>query len=256
MLTRSWMAKPRGLSTSGRIAAQLRLHQIDAPHFLGDGVLDLQARIGLDEEEVIAVDQELEGAEAAVLHGLGHGGRGSDDLLGDRRLEGRAGRQLDDLLAAPLQAALALAQRHDAALAVADDLDLDVARTTNQPLGIERAVAERRLGFGRGAGEGIGDLGLVLQQPHAAPAAAGDRLERDARLGVLPEEGGGARRIDRAVGARQHRHLALLRMGARPRLVAEQSRAVPASARQRRSWPRRRPRRTQRSPTGSRSRDG
>ena len=54
---------------------QLRLHQVDARHFLGDGVLDLQARIGLDEAEEIRgriVDQELEGAEAAIVHGRGH----------------------------------------------------------------------------------------------------------------------------------------------------------------------------------------
>ena len=45
-------------------------------HLLGDGVLDLQARIGLDEDEVArCVDQELEGAEAAVFHGLGHARR-------------------------------------------------------------------------------------------------------------------------------------------------------------------------------------
>ena len=143
-------------------------------------MLDLQARIGLDEEERRAVDQELEGAEAAILHGLGHGDRGRDDLLAQAGLEGRAGRQLDDLLAAPLQAAFALAQGHDAALAVAHDLDLDVAGAADQPLGIERAVAERRLGFGRGAGEGVGDLALVRDQAHAAPAAAGDGLERDA----------------------------------------------------------------------------
>ena len=175
---------------------QLRLHQIDAPDLLGDGVLDLQARIGLDEEEVGLVDQELEGAEAAVLHGLGHGDGGIDDLLAQRRLEVGAGRQLDDLLAAPLQGAFALAQGHDAALAVAHDLHLDVARAADQPLGIEIAVAEGRFGFGRGAREGVGDLALGLDQPHAAPAAAGDGLQRDACLRVLLEERNGAREVD------------------------------------------------------------
>ena len=97
--------------------------------------------------------------------------------------EAGAGRQLDDLLAAPLQGAFALAQRHDAALAVADDLHLDVA-------GLARSAARHRdrrcrrptCASAEAAREGIGDLAFVRDQPHAAPAAAGDRLERDARL--------------------------------------------------------------------------
>ena len=53
------MAARRGLLDAGLVErraarqTQLRLHQIDAPHFLGDGVLDLQARIGLDEAEEV-----------------------------------------------------------------------------------------------------------------------------------------------------------------------------------------------------------
>ena len=50
----------------------LRLDEIDIEHFLGDGVLDLQAGIGLDEGEpglarpIGRVDEELERAEAVV----------------------------------------------------------------------------------------------------------------------------------------------------------------------------------------------
>ena len=56
---------------------ELRLHQIDAEHLLGHGVLDLQPRIGLDEGEGrlvasgVAIDQELEGAEIVVVRGGG-----------------------------------------------------------------------------------------------------------------------------------------------------------------------------------------
>src|SRR5262249_27360827 len=158
------------ISTAGQ--KKLRFDEIDTPYLLGDGMLDLQARIGLDEEELLAIDQELEGAEAAVFHGLGHRDGGIDDLLPERPLEVRAGRQLDDLLAAPLQGAFALPQRCDATLAVAHDLDLDVTRPVHQSLGIERTVAKSRLRLGRGAREGSGDLALTLDQPHAAAAAA------------------------------------------------------------------------------------
>ena len=254
------MAARRGAFEAGlgqaRAAGQqqLRLHQIDAPHLFRHRVLDLQARVGLDEEEIRLLQQELEGAEAAILHGLGHGDGGVDDLLAQRRLEVRAGRQLDDLLAAPLQGAFALAQGHDAALAVAHDLHLDVARTADQPLGIEVAVAESRFGLGRGAREGVGDLAFRLDQPHAAPAATGDGLQRDARLRVLPEEGDGAREVDHprcpaAPAPCTFRH----ERGRAPcrRTVS----AARASARRTSAWPRRRPRRNRHSRTGSRSPD-
>ena len=85
----------------------------------------------------------------------------------DRRLHrlARLGRErerrrlLDQLLVAPLDRALALAEREHAALAVAEHLDLDVAGRHERPLEVERAVAERRLGLGaRGA---VGGLELV-----------------------------------------------------------------------------------------------
>jgi hypothetical protein len=60
-----------------------------------------------------------------------------------------------------------------------------VARAADQALGIEVAIAERRSGFGRGAREGVGDFAFTPDQAHAAPTAAGDGLERNARLCVL-----------------------------------------------------------------------
>jgi hypothetical protein len=51
--------------------ADLRLDQIDAGDALGDGVLDLDARIDLDEIELagVGVLQELDGAGGLVAHG-------------------------------------------------------------------------------------------------------------------------------------------------------------------------------------------
>ena len=54
---------------------------------------------------------------------------------------------LPDLLMAPLQRAIALAQMHGAALAVAQHLDLDVARLLEILLDIDIAIAEGRLGL-------------------------------------------------------------------------------------------------------------
>ncbi len=93
--------------------AQLRLHQVDARDRLGHGVLDLQPRIGLDEGEtraVVGVDQELEGADAAIAHGRGQAHRRLRQPLAHMRCQQRTRRELDHLLVAPLQRAFALPQ--------------------------------------------------------------------------------------------------------------------------------------------------
>src|SRR5688572_7794542 len=46
--------------------ADLLLHDVDAGDRLGDGMLDLDARVHLDEEELVVLVQELERAGAAV----------------------------------------------------------------------------------------------------------------------------------------------------------------------------------------------
>ena len=46
--------------------ADLLLHDVDAGDHLGDRVLDLHARVHLDEEELVVLVQELEGAGAAI----------------------------------------------------------------------------------------------------------------------------------------------------------------------------------------------
>ena len=51
----------------------LAAHEVDAGDHLGDGVLDLDARVDLDEEELAAVDveQELDRAGVAVARPTG-----------------------------------------------------------------------------------------------------------------------------------------------------------------------------------------
>ena len=210
--------------------AQLRLDQVDAGHLLGDGVLDLQAWVGLDEGEVALVpliDQKLEGAQAQVVDGGGHAhGRGGDPIA-RRVAQPGAGRQLDDLLVAALQAALALAQVRDAALAVADDLHLDVPRPRDQPLHEDGVVAEGGARLGLGARVGLLDLAGVRHDAHAPAAAAGDRLDHHRRLDVRVlaegvEERARLVEADGVGAAGQDRHVVADGQVARLRLVAEQ----------------------------------
>src|SRR4029450_10281268 len=90
-------------------------------------MLHLQARVHLDEEEFAVLEQELDGAGAAVaelLHGVDRDLADMGALVG---IEGGGGRLLQHLLVAALQRAVALAEMDDIALAVAENLNLDVA---------------------------------------------------------------------------------------------------------------------------------
>ena len=134
---------------------KLRPHEVDAENLFRHGMLDLQPRIGLDEgkRRVVAVrvviNQELEGAEIVVMRGGGELLGGFDDARAQGIAERRAGRDLDELLVAPLDGAFALPEMADRAMTVADDLHLDVAGLADQPLDIDVTVAEcgHRLGL-------------------------------------------------------------------------------------------------------------
>ena len=72
--------------------ADLPLHQVDAGHHLGDRMLDLQARVHLEEvERAVVVEQELDGAGVGVADRLARppprpsscGARSSGDTASD-----------------------------------------------------------------------------------------------------------------------------------------------------------------------------
>src|SRR5690606_24624907 len=125
----------------------LAFDDIDAGDDLGDGVLDLDARVDLDEVELLAVhvDQELDGAGGVVVDGAAEAHGGFADALAQLARKVHAGGDLDDLLVAALDGAVALPQVHEVAVAVAEDLDLDV-------LGAVDVAFEEDLGAAEGAG--------------------------------------------------------------------------------------------------------
>ena len=105
--------------------AELFLHEVNAHHLLGYGVLNLQAGVHLEEIEVaVLVDEELYGARAAVVDGLGCGHGLLAHLLAELRGEERRGAFLDDFLVAALHGALTVVQVYDVAVGVAKDLEL------------------------------------------------------------------------------------------------------------------------------------
>lgn len=149
-------------------------HQVYAGEFLGDGVLDLETRVGLDEVEgvrVVRVDEELEGPEAEIPGRRSHRDRGLDQQVTRARGEPRAGRDLDQLLVAALDRALPVPQVGHLAGAVPDDLDLDVLGAGQQLLDVDVAVAEGALGLGAAALVGPGEVRRVVHGAHAAAAS-------------------------------------------------------------------------------------
>src|SRR5207237_863059 len=95
-------------SSSARRESDLLLHEVHARGHLGDRVLDLDARVDLDEVRlVLLVDEKLERADVAVTGAH----RGIDGKLGDVLAEaladGRRGRLLDHLLIPSLDRAFA-----------------------------------------------------------------------------------------------------------------------------------------------------
>ena len=124
------------------------LDEVEAGDEFGHRMLDLQARVHFEEEEIaVLVDDEFDRARAFVFHGLGqrHGLRahGGARLLVE---EGRR-RFFDHLLMAALDRAFALAQMDDVAVLVAQHLDFDVARLGDVFFDEQAVVAERGLRF-------------------------------------------------------------------------------------------------------------
>ena len=189
----------------------LGLDQVDAGDRLGHGVLDLEPGVDLEEGDrgLAAVgrltDHELDGADADVADVAGEGeGAVVQPLAGGVVDTGRRG-LLDDLLVAALDRALPLTEMDDVAVCVAENLDLDVTTAVDVRLDEDGAVAECRLGLtGRGR-DRIGEVGDIVDDPHAPATTARSGLHegghrdvgRDLAGGDLDDLGGRDTRVDR-----------------------------------------------------------
>ncbi len=125
----------------------------------GHGMLDLQARVHLEEEEALVLPgDELDRAGEVVVDRLGERDGLLAHLAAGRLVEQRRRRFLDDLLVAALDRAFALAEIDDVAVLVAEHLDFDVAGIDDEFLDEDAVVAERRLRLGLGEAEAFGDF--------------------------------------------------------------------------------------------------
>ncbi len=172
-------------------------------------MLHLHPGVHLHEVHLAIGEQKLHGTGVLVAHRLGRAhGQVADigALLGG---ELRARRNLDELLVAPLDRAVALEQVHGVAEAVGQHLRLDV-------LGFDDALFQEHLGAAEGLGR-LGDHPWIgrfqlcprIAAANAAAATAGGGLEHhrvtDA-LGFVQRLG---EVLDVAFGARRDRHAGL-----------------------------------------------
>jgi hypothetical protein len=165
-----------------RCHRQLQLDEVEAGDHLGDRVLDLEPGVHLEEvvgRRVVGVDDELHRPHAAVAHRARDGDGVDVHALDHGGIDAGGGCLLDDLLVAALEAAVAGAQVHDVASAVADDLHLDVARAGDVALEQEGVVAEGRERLTAGRRERGLDLLGCSHHAHPLAAAAGRRLDDD-----------------------------------------------------------------------------
>ena len=120
---------------------------------------------------------------------------------------------------APLNRAVALAERNDAAVLVGEHLHLDVARMGQVFLEEHAAVAEGGLGLARRRRERLGQARLRLDHAHPAAAAARRRLDHQRK----PDASGkllGRAIVDR-LEPRHHRNARVRRQAPRRDLVAQ-----------------------------------
>jgi hypothetical protein len=205
----------------GRVR-ELRLYQVASRHPFGDRMLDLEPRVHLEEvERVVRTEQELDRAGAAIAHRLGERHRRERQPLAQGLVHRRRRALLDHLLVAALERALALEQVDRVAAAVAQHLDLDVARALDQLVEIDRVVGERRLRQALGTLERLEQRGLVARHAHALAAAAECGLHHHRVAELARRLGERARAATR--GARHDGHGGALGDRARGALVAHRT---------------------------------
>src|SRR4029077_9285945 len=98
---------------------------------LGDGVFDLDTRVDLEEDVPVTGDQEFDRGQPAQADGGAQPGGGLVQLSAQRVGKSLGGRDFNELLVAPLDAAVAITESQRTRLVpgrCTHDLDLDVAR--------------------------------------------------------------------------------------------------------------------------------
>ena len=127
----------------------LLLDEIDAGHHFGDRMLHLDAGVHFHEEEVVVlVEQELDGADIPVVHGFDRFDGDAADFPAEFLVDGGRRRFFEKLLMAALDRAVTLPEMHDMPTMVGGNLHFDMARLEEISFEVDCIVAECRLRLG------------------------------------------------------------------------------------------------------------
>ncbi|MNM96992.1 hypothetical protein D3C81_1094870 [compost metagenome] len=197
-------------------------HQVDAPHLFGDTVFHLQTGVHFQEIETpgIAVEDELHGAGAAVVHRFGQFDRRRAQFIGHALGQVRCRGFLEDFLVATLHRTVAYAKGDHFAVAVAEYLHFQVTGTLDVLLDEHPGVAEIVLAQALDRFEGFAQLGRAAAHAHADAATASGALEHHRVADLFTSQQRGIEAVEQ-FGAFEHRHAVLFGQGACGVLEAE-----------------------------------
>ncbi|MNZ64242.1 hypothetical protein D3C78_824090 [compost metagenome] len=184
-------------------------------------MFDLQARVHLHEEEfATGIEQELHGAGADIADRLGRLDRRFAHGLALGAAQARGRGFFDDFLVAALDRAVALVEVQAVAVLVGEHLDLHVARLEHVLFHQHARIAERRLRFTLGRGQGFAELAFVFDYLHALATAPGGGLEQHRVADLLGGGAEGFQVLGLAVVAGHQWHAGLFHQGLGRRLAA------------------------------------
>ena len=153
-------------------------HQVDTGYQFSHRVFHLETGVHLQEIEVaLVVDNELHGAGRLVVHRLRQGDRLLAHLLARCLVKKRRRCFFNHFLVTALQGTFTFIEIDHVAMAVGNDLDLDMAWFLDEFLREDAIVAEAGARFVRGALEAVPALFVVASRAHALAATARGCLE-------------------------------------------------------------------------------
>ena len=201
----------------------LRAHQVDSGHNFSHRVLNLDARIHLDEVPTprIRIEQEFDCAGVAEARGLHQAHRRRAKLAANRRIEIRSRRDFDHFLMPALHRAIALPQMQHVAMIVAENLHFDVPRARQIFLDENGCVAERPERLALSFLKQRIECARLAHNAHAAPASAHRGFQHHGVAEFCRRASRFFRRSHRRFGTGQHRHINRSCQAPRRCLVAE-----------------------------------
>ena len=224
----AWNGLLRGQGEFGAVQAgarrdeDLRAYEVDTGDLLGHGVLDLDARIHLDEKPLvtIVVVEEFHRARVVVAYATGDFDRRRAKVGPDpvRQIDRRG--HLDHLLVTTLHRAVAFVQVKNAAVRIAENLHFDVLGPGDVFFEKDGRIAESAAGLVAGLVEKRREIAFLAHHAHAAAAAAESRFDDQREADFFRDFDGLRAVVDRFLRAGKDRNAELDRQGAGGGFVA------------------------------------